>query len=531
MHTSFPFRLRGILGISLLLAGFVFSASAQSPAAQPASANQAPSHTPEVTAKINTLAHSILNSGMKSNALSGDDLMPWHLKMDIQLAEPGKPKPLMASLEEWSMGRYQWKRIYTSHEQNLQGSELSVARFERYRSKPSDNGFDPYFLNLRAARPVIDPLYQAAGIKPDYELAIQRINTGGMTLNCVAVADPSAIVDIDTTNPDYLFPAMCFDDDSHLRLTSTSDTKVQFEEIQPFQNRAVARDIKVVVKGTLVAEMKVTLLEPWTAPDATQLQPGKGTVSEPYRIEPGMPQPESVHEEGFPPPPRHSTVLSPGQMYYSGVVTVPIVIKKDGSVKVDTRAMIWVEQPVKDAAELAINRWKYKPYLVDGQPVEVGFTVHYNLDKPFVPSYNIPKVKPVATAPDDFSSAYDPRRNPVKDLLMAEAQAKQANKHILLEVGGDWCGWCKILDKFFADHGELLKVRDSNFVLMKVNMSAVNENYPFLSQYPKIPGYPWLFVVDADGKLLVSKSTNDLENGASSYDEKSIKDFLLAWKP
>jgi thiol:disulfide interchange protein len=114
---------------------------------------------------------------------------------------------------------------------------------------------------------------------------------------------------------------------------------------------------------------------------------------------------------------------------------------------------------------------------------------------------------------------------------MAEAQAKQANKHILLEVGGDWCGWCKILDKFFADHGELLKVRDSNFVLMKVNMSAVNENYPFLSQYPKIPGYPWLFVVDADGKLLVSKSTNDLENGASSYDEKSIKDFLLAWKP
>jgi hypothetical protein len=54
---------------------------------------------------------------------------------------------------------------------------------------------------------------------------------------------------------------------------------------------------------------------------------------------------------------------------------------------------------VKDAAEDAINHWKYRPYLVDGQPVEVGYTVYYNLDKPFVPSYNRPKAKPAAAAP------------------------------------------------------------------------------------------------------------------------------------
>jgi hypothetical protein len=52
-----------------------------------------------------------------------------------------------------------------------------------------------------------------------------------------------------------------------------------------------------------------------------------------------------------------------------------------------------------DAAEIAISKWKFKPYLVDGQPIEVGFTVIYNLDKPFVPSYNRPKAKPAAAAP------------------------------------------------------------------------------------------------------------------------------------
>jgi hypothetical protein len=80
------------------------------------------------------------------------------------------------------------------------------------------------------------------------------------------------------------------------------------------------------------------------------------------------------------------------------MITVPIVIKKDGSVKVITKE-IMADDRVKDAAEDAINHWKYRPYLVDGQPVEVGYTVYYNLDKPFVPSYNRPKAKPAAAAP------------------------------------------------------------------------------------------------------------------------------------
>jgi len=67
-------------------------------------------------------------------------------------------------------------------------------------------------------------------------------------------------------------------------------------------------------------------------------------------------------------------------------------------VKMDRKAMK-APPPLVDAAEQAINRWKYKPYLVDGQPIEVGFTVIYNLDKPFVPSYNRPKAKPAAAAP------------------------------------------------------------------------------------------------------------------------------------
>jgi hypothetical protein len=45
-------------------------------------------------------------------------------------------------------------------------------------------------------------------------------------------------------------------------------------------------------------------------------------------------------------------------------------------------------QDVTDAVDNAVSRWKYKPYLVDGSPIDVQYTVMYLIDgKPFVPSY------------------------------------------------------------------------------------------------------------------------------------------------
>jgi hypothetical protein len=284
--------------------------------------------------------------------------------------------------------------------------------------------------------------------------------------------------------------------------------------------------VRVIVDGKLTTEMKVSLLEPLAEADAERVKPDKDALSEPYTIEPGFPMPESVYEAAA------SLPIAPSGFPYQGVIGVPILILKDGSVKIEKgmgNPAVRVE--LRDAVELAVNKWKYKPYMVDGQPVEVAITASYVLNgKPFVPSYERPKPPLVTTSPEDFSSAYDPKRDPFKDLAMAEAQAKPANKRILIDVGGDWCIWCKTLDKFFADHADLRQQRDASFVLMKVNMSAINENYAFLSQYPKIPGYPWLFVLDSDGKLLKSEDTNELENGADGYAAKPIKDFLSKWK-
>ena len=89
-------------------------------------------------------------------------------------------------------------------------------------------------------------------------MTIKSTSLDGATLKCVLLENPSAY-DVDPTNPDTLFPTVCFDNDMHLRAVSASATVVKFDDVQPFQNRSVARDVKVLVKGAQVAEMKVSL--------------------------------------------------------------------------------------------------------------------------------------------------------------------------------------------------------------------------------------------------------------------------------
>jgi thiol:disulfide interchange protein len=125
---------------------------------------------------------------------------------------------------------------------------------------------------------------------------------------------------------------------------------------------------------------------------------------------------------------------------------------------------------------------------------------------------------------------YDPGRDPQHDLSEAVIEASRSGKRILLDVGGEWCSWCHTLDAFFAKDPGLLDLREKNFVLLKVNVSRENDNHAFLSSYPKIPGYPHLFVLGPDGKLLHSQSTSELERG-QGYNRDKVEAFLKKWAP
>jgi thiol-disulfide isomerase/thioredoxin len=136
-----------------------------------------------------------------------------------------------------------------------------------------------------------------------------------------------------------------------------------------------------------------------------------------------------------------------------------------------------------------------------------------------------PDSKPV---PAHLQKKFDPKRDAAKDITDTVVLAKKENKRILLDVGGEWCGWCKKLDKFFEENLEAKAILAKSYLVVKINMSPENENKELLSKFPKIKGYPHLFVLDKDGKLLHSQDTGELETDPN-HDPAKVIPFLQKW--
>lgn len=125
---------------------------------------------------------------------------------------------------------------------------------------------------------------------------------------------------------------------------------------------------------------------------------------------------------------------------------------------------------------------------------------------------------------------FDPKADAAKDIAAGVARAKKEKKRVILDVGGEWCIWCHRLDDLFTTNADVMKLLAAKYVVVKVNFSPENKNEAVLSKYPKISGYPHLFVLDADGKLLHSQDTGLLETG-DHHDPDKVITFLKKWAP
>lgn len=129
----------------------------------------------------------------------------------------------------------------------------------------------------------------------------------------------------------------------------------------------------------------------------------------------------------------------------------------------------------------------------------------------------------------EFSKAYNPARDPFQDGRDALELARKTGRLVMIEVGGDWCVWCQVLDKFIKENQDVHDTLYENYVVLKVNMSDENNNREFLSGLPKTNGYPHLFITKDDGTVIYSTDTTRLvENG--KYVHKRVLAFLEHWR-
>ncbi|WP_448213503.1 DUF255 domain-containing protein [Colwellia sp. MEBiC06753] len=128
-----------------------------------------------------------------------------------------------------------------------------------------------------------------------------------------------------------------------------------------------------------------------------------------------------------------------------------------------------------------------------------------------------------------YSLVYDESRNPFQDARDALSLAKQTNRHVLIEIGGNWCTWCHKMDAFLEENPAIYQQLHQTFVVLKVNVSDDNENADFMQGLPPVLGYPHMYVSNKNGKMLLSKDTAELqENG--QYHIGNWLSFLAPWQ-
>ncbi|MBS1730230.1 MAG: thioredoxin family protein [Bacteroidetes bacterium] len=135
-------------------------------------------------------------------------------------------------------------------------------------------------------------------------------------------------------------------------------------------------------------------------------------------------------------------------------------------------------------------------------------------------------------AQTDSVHIYNPSENAQEGIDHAIALAKQQNKHVFIQAGGNWCIWCLRFNKFVNQDVHIDSVLKKNYIIYHLNYSKENMNKPVFEKYGFAQrfGFPVFIILDGDGKLLHIQNSAYLEQG-NGYSEEKVLDFLNNWTP
>jgi len=127
---------------------------------------------------------------------------------------------------------------------------------------------------------------------------------------------------------------------------------------------------------------------------------------------------------------------------------------------------------------------------------------------------------------------YSPETDVSTEITQGIAKAKAGNKHLLLQIGGNWCPWCIKFHRFCTDDQDISDMIRKSYITIKVNYSKENQNLATLKKldYPQRFGFPVFVILDSNGKRIHTQNSAYLEEG-DCYSKKKVLEFLTQWSP
>jgi TonB family protein len=239
-----------------------------------------------------------------------------------------------------------------------------------YRSDGDAEKFLPLeIVFMHALNPIPDGL-----IDTSVKLKLASLKSGNLKLDCVQPSFTLPEADTFTTEP---LLSYCF-------LTGTDQFAISYQAPQAmvarlqsgtFQSKQVPVDLQISALGNKRADSKTTILETFTpGTDEFALQPTMHPLDSPIEVPQQMSLMGLVLIKEAPRYPMEAK-----SRHAEGSAKFDVVIGTDGRI-ISKSLTNKVDPHLAEAARQALTHWIYRPYLIDGMPVQVKTTITINFN-------------------------------------------------------------------------------------------------------------------------------------------------------
>jgi thiol-disulfide isomerase/thioredoxin len=126
---------------------------------------------------------------------------------------------------------------------------------------------------------------------------------------------------------------------------------------------------------------------------------------------------------------------------------------------------------------------------------------------------------------------YDEAANADAAVAKAKAQALARHKLLLIDLGGNWCGDCRVLAGTMA-LPELKAFVDAHYEVVTVDVGRFDKNLQIPAHYGiryRLQGVPALLIVDPAHDRLLDGGHESALQDARHMDPQSLADWLAKW--
>jgi TonB family protein len=293
----------------------------------------------------------LLQLAASVNGLMGADLKPWHLKATFKLLDETGAVKDEGTFEEIWASTTKFKRTYIGKNFILTEYGTASGVFLRSGEVPLSEELVTYLY-----REAVDPL-PGIYFRQDSPLELQqRKATNGTVLACVSQKIGERWT-------------WCFDADRPILRFDMSDVEnlhVIRNSFSTFQGHTISGDLQFVQNGKSVLSAHIESLEPLgiiNEPDFAPSADAKSIILKKVNVSGAVMQGKLIQN---PPPFYPPLAKSQG---VQGTVVLKAIIGEDG--RVHDVGVVSGPKILQQAAIDAVKQWRYKPFLLNGEAVEV----------------------------------------------------------------------------------------------------------------------------------------------------------------